>query len=51
MTANACLSSGDLGDFASFVTHMKKIAEVAGWLNQLKNPLLTRVSPGLGEGC
>ena len=33
------LHSGDLGDFASFVTHMKQIAIVSSLLSIVREPL------------
>jgi 2',3'-cyclic-nucleotide 2'-phosphodiesterase (5'-nucleotidase family) len=43
--------SGDFGDFASFVAHMKDIANVIRRLLSRERFLLTCVLPGLGEGC
>jgi len=43
--------SGDLGDFASFVAHMKDIAEVGSRIIELSEmATYMRLLPGLGEG-
>lgn len=44
--------SGDFGDFASFVTHMKDIAEVGSRSIELREAATyMHLLPGLGEGC